>query len=156
MSILNFSDTLFSLSVEDSSVSSHLGSFTNDLDSQLQHITVLMFFDGLFDTERMTLSVTDDLTTPTFTWASTAIRVKTVDSVLETDSAWLGWVRFDFAKQHLIDTNEYHLLMSATNYTETSSLSINMVYDYPVPMNGTRLDSFQQHPIAFQIFRLER
>ena len=157
MSILHFSDKLFSLSVENSSLDTHLGSFTTDAtDGQIQYIRVLMFFDGAFTNETMTLKVQDDVYSPTETWSSTALRVVSVDSTLSTDTNWLGWVRFDFSKQHLLASTEYHLLMSASNYTETSSLSINMVYDYPIPMNGTRQDSFQDHPIAFEVYRLER
>ena len=157
MSILDFSDKLFSISIESSSLSTQLGSFTNDLTvRQLGHIRVLMFFDGLFNAESVILSVVDDPFSPSVTWASSSVKISSLDPVLLTDSAWLGWVRFDFGKQFIDASTEYFLLMDAANYTETDSLSINLVYDYPIPMNGTRLSSFQKHPVAFEVYGYER
>lgn len=157
MSILNFSDTLMCISVAESTNDIHLGSFTTDsTDGQVEYIRVLMYFDGQFTNETINLLIQDTRLTPSTTWTSDTVLITDIDTVLSTDSNWLGWVRFDFDKQHILASTEYHLMMSAANYTETASLSINMVWDFPIPMNGTRQTWFSDHPIAFEVYRLER
>lgn len=157
MSIKNFSETLFAQPLIGSSIPSHLGSFTNDSTArQLGNIRVIMYFDGTFTGERIKLSVTDSLTSPTFTYDSNILLVKDIDPAIQDAGAWLGWIRFDFDKQWITPSATYHLVITATGYTETNDHSINMIFDYPVPWNGARQDAYSDHPIAFQVFGYER
>jgi hypothetical protein len=154
MSIKNFSNQLFSISIPDSSTSIHLGSFTNDSTArQLGIIRCIMYLQGQMTGERLTLAVTDDIASPTFSWHSDAVLASQIYS---GSSGWLGWVRFDFSKQWLAASTEYQLLISATGNTETDDRSLNLVYDYPAPWNGSRQDQYNEHPIAFQVFGYER
>lgn len=157
MSILNFSNLLWARSIENSSQSLQLGSFTNSSTArQLGHIRVSMYFDGSFSTENITLKVTDSLSSPTFTYESNTLVVQNIDTELESNTKFLTWVRFDFDKQWIEASTEYFVYMDAANYTETDSLSISGVFDYPVPMIGSRLSFYYSHPIAMQIFGYER
>jgi len=157
MSIKNFSETLFVQPMLGSTNPVHLGSFTNDsTPRQISNIRVVMYFDGSFTGERVKLTATDSVGSPTFSWDSDIILCKNLDPTFETGAKWLGWVTFDFSKQWIYASTEYHLLMSATGYTETLDHSINMIFDYPAPWNGTRQDSYADHPIAFQVFGYER
>lgn len=157
MSILNFSDIQYSESIVDSSAKTQLGSFTNSATArQVKYVRVLMFFDGAFTNESMKLYITDDLTSPTFTHESDSRLVTSVDSSLSGDTSWFGWVRFDFNKEWLAASATRYLYMGASNYTETNTKSINIIYDYPVPVNGTRQTDFEDHAKAFQIFSYER
>ena len=157
MSILNLSDVLFTQSLGGSSSAVHLGSFTNDSTArQLGIVRVMMYFDGTFNGERIKLSVTDSISSPTFTWDSDTILVTDLDSTMATGANWLGWVKFDFGKQWVAASTAYHLTMTATGYTEADGHEITMVFDYPAPWNGSRQGLAQEHPIAFQVFGYER
>jgi len=157
MSIINFSNKLWYMSIPDSSTSIDLGSFTTDSagTQQLKHIKVLFYLAGDFDLETVTLSVTDSLTIPTETFTSDSIALKKdVDQDFSSGTSWLGWLRFDFDEQWINASSTYYIYIDAANYTATPS-DIGLVFDYPIPVNGTRLGAVEQHPIAFQIFGLK-
>jgi hypothetical protein len=157
MSIKNFSDVLFARSIENSVDTINIGSFTNDATPrQLGNIRILMFFDGIFSSESVRLSITDSLSSPTVTTISDWVSITDLDPSLSSDTNYLGWVNFDFGQQWLQASTEYFLVLGANGYTETATKSINTVFDYPLPVIGSREDSFQDHPAAMQIFGYER
>ena len=156
MSILNFSDKLTVLSIESSTSDQNLGSFNNGADArQLKHIKVFMYFDGQFSAEKLTLSITDSLTAPTVTYSSDTINVIDIDPLLISGTDFLGWVRFDFNKEWLDVSAVYYVYITSANYTESASKNINLVFDYPIPIYGTRLNMAQRHPVGMEIFCLE-
>ncbi len=155
MSILNFSNRIFTLSIDNSPNSEPLGVVTNSSTArQLGNVRVLMYFHGAFSGERITLDVKD--VAGAITHTSDTILVTDIDPSFSGSVDWYGWVRFDFAKEWLKASTAYNLEINSTGYTESGSLHINMVYDYPAPVNGTRLSNYSQHPIAFQVFGYER
>jgi hypothetical protein len=157
MSIINFSNKLWYMSIPDSSTSIDLGSFTTDSEGtqQLKHVKVLFYLSGDFDLDSIVLSVTDSLSAPTLTYTSDIIRIKKdVSQDFANNASWLGWLRFDFAEQWLDASTTYYLYIDASNYDGIST-DIGLVFDYPIPVNGTRLGAVEQHPIAFQIFGLK-
>lgn len=156
MSILDFSNYLVGLPLTSSPSDKNLGSFDNGTDvRQIKHIRVLMYLEGQYNTEKLSLSITDSLTSPTVTYISDTINVIDIDASLKTDTNYLTWVRFDFNKEWLDSSVIYYVQIASTNYTEASGKSINLIFDYPVPIYGARLSNAQSHPIAMQIYCLE-
>jgi len=156
MSILDFSDYLVGLPLTSSPSDKDLGSFDNGADArQIKHIRALMYFEGQYNTEKLSLSITDSLTSPTVTYTSDVINVVDLDPSLRTDTNYLTWVRFDFNKEWLDASGVYYVQIASTNYTEATGKSMNLIFDYPVPIYGARLGNASDHPIAMQIYCLE-
>ena len=156
MSILNFSDILLGLSIGSSGSDESLGSFANSaVERQIQHIQVLMYFNGAYGGEKLTLSLTDSLGSPTVTYTSDVINVLDIDPLLNTGTDWFGWVRFDFNKEWISASATYFVYISSTLYTETRAHSINLVFDWPRPIYGTKKANARLHPIGMQIYCIE-
>jgi hypothetical protein len=157
MSILNFSNKLWYMSIPDSLTSIDLGSFMTGVEGkqQLKHINVLFYLSGDFDADSIILSVTDNLSSPTLTYSSSPIDIKKdVSENFASNASWLGWLRFDFDEKWLNASTRYYLYIDASNYDGISS-DIGLVFDYPITVNGDRLGAVNNHPIAFQIFGIK-
>lgn len=158
MSIINFSNKLWYMSIPDSSTTIDLGGFTTDSEGeqQLSHIKVLFYLTGDFNRDAITLSIIN-VASPSYTLSSDPITIKKdVGQEFSSGASWLGWLRFDFSDNFwLYDSSSYTLHIDASNYPNTSGTTdsdVGLVFDYPIPMNGTRQEGVFQHPIAFQIF----
>jgi len=152
MSILNFSEQQYFIDLRSDSQQVKLGSFTQSKNSKLKNIRIFAYLQGAFTSEELVLRITDSLTSPTVTFVSDTFFPADIDGV---GSHWLGWIRFDFNKEFIINGTEYFMTISTTNYTESASKYIGFAYDYPNVQNDGVGSMFEDHAVKFQLYGLE-
>jgi len=155
MSILNFSEHQFFIDLRSDSDSQEvkLGSFTQSHNSKLKHMRIFSYYQGAFTNEEMVLRITDSLTSPTVTYVSDPLLPANIEGV---GTHWLGWVRFDFNKEFIVDGTEYFMTISTANYTEGASKYIGFAYDFPNIQNEGQIgQGYNQYCVKFQLYGLE-
>jgi len=149
MAIKDFSDSLYFIDgVDGEYVEAAI--ITRTSSKELGHIRLFLYLKGSFNGERMTLKLTDSLTSPTVTYTSDEVLL----SQTGASSEWLGWVRFDFDKEWMIDTESYHLMFKVDNYTESASKYVGVCIDYP-QFEGAGTGNLMDRGAKFQLFDFE-
>lgn len=149
MSILNFSKNMYFLDAIDGEYVEG-GLITRTSSREIGHIRVMLYLKGTLTNQRMTLRLTDSLTSPAVTYDSSEVLLSDIDK----GDDWLGWVRFDFDKEWMIDTESYHLLFKVENYTESPTLYIGAAIDYPV-FDNAGTGNLDERAVKIQTFDFE-
>ncbi len=71
-------------------------------------------------------------------------------SLIESD--FYGLVKFDFNREN-ISSGNFEIYFELTDYTRNSYDDyFSLVFDFPLPVYGSRKDYFNQAPIAIEVF----
>jgi hypothetical protein len=152
MSILNFSEDQFFTDLRSDSQEVNLGSFIQDRTTKLGNVRLLVYLQGVFTDEQITLHVKDNPDAPSTDFTAT---LNPVD-VPDVGTHWLGWIRFDFNKEFLVKDTQYFLTIESSNYTESASKYIGVAFDYPNVQNEQVGGSwFNNYCSKFQLYGLE-
>lgn len=117
----------------DTSEVAHLGGYTMAKDMELKWVRLVIYKQGTeAGSEQIRLGVysRSDLSGQLFTsdW------VDVVDFV--DGNNWIGFVRFDFDRQHLDADTVYHLAIETNNYTRNGdAFFLSTSCDWPDPVN---------------------
>lgn len=124
----------------DTSEFAHLGGYTMQSDTELKHIRLVIYKHGAAaGSEQMRLGV--------YSRSDLAGAIALSDWVdvadfIEGATHWIGFVRFDFARQFLDSDSTYHLGIETQNYTRNGgTFYLSVVADWPDPVNSPQNDA---------------
>ena len=137
MGTLQFPETQYFIEVTASGTDQHIGTLTMAHDAELGNLIVWLTKVGTnagSERFRLKLFPTTNLEAA---WAvSDWVDVSDFDN-LETASDWIGWLKFDFARQHLRSGEDYAVCIEAENYTNPNddSFYFAVALDWPEAIN---------------------
>lgn len=144
MAFLQFSNILVA-NVFETNETIEVAQFNPDNDGELKYIRCQLHVHGNLPggTEkiRCKIGLKDDESNPyaTSDWVDMA---DFDDSSGAND--WLGWVRFDFARQNINNQQTYYIWLETANYTRNgTTFYVACMFDYPYPVYSNASWAFQ-------------
>jgi len=142
----------------DTSEKINTGGFKVTENGELGSMRVLLHINGvssLAGSEELVLTLYSDaaLTKPVYvSSASTIAAIAAVDDTFGNNENWVGWLRFDFARENINKNIYYYPGIEANNYTRVADFWMGFSYDFPAPVYDNGESSFFKHNLAYQIF----
>jgi hypothetical protein len=142
----------------DTSETLEIGQLTPKNNSEIAHIRLCMFKTGTMPsntTATCNIHTSSDLTTAYA--SSTAVTMLDAEAAdeLNTSTAWISWIRFDFARENLNKNISYYVSLTTANYTRSGdTFYMGVAYGYPYPTYdpSSNILNYTDGPLAMQWF----
>jgi len=134
LSLKQFPQDLYALILE-TSTPLFVGGVSVGNDLELGHVRLHVYIQG-------TIATTTDLTLTLysdsgFNDAYATSSTLTFDSIENYGTGWMGTLRFDFDKEHLLSGETYYAKVSSSNYTRNGDVDyVGFVCDWPITINS--------------------
>lgn len=137
MAITQFYEDLFVKTI-DTSETPNCGSFTFTNDMELSNVQLMLFINGtLGGSETATIKLQSQNNNDMYT-STTLNLASQLSSEESVTGDWLGYVKFDFDREHINSSFTYNVELSFSNYTRNGdTFYISFVYDWPYTINAS-------------------
>lgn len=128
-----------------------VGSFSTVDHTELRYVRLWFFKHGAEGgSERLRLKVCSDAELSKVLYSSAWANLADAEIA---DDYWMGWLRFDFEREHINKNLTYYLALETASYTRTADYYLSLVRDWATPIYA--IGDSGALPTAMQIYGYE-